>query len=79
MAGVPDENNAFQPGPIRRTQTGHEFMPETMEAAELDSRPLGNEPEEQRSPSSFAMRVQREMRADEGRALMDATLNGPPR
>lgn len=75
--GVPNENDAFQAGPIRRTQTGHTSIPEIMEAVELDSTPLGNQHEEPHAPTAFAARVQREMRADEGRALLEATLNPP--
>jgi hypothetical protein len=75
--GFPSELDGFQSGPIQRTHTGHASIPERMEVAELDSTPLGDQPTQYRNPSSFAARVQREMRADEGRALMEATLNPP--
>jgi len=45
MAGR-NEIDAFQAGPIRRTQTGHTSIPEIMEAVELDSTTLGNQHEE---------------------------------
>lgn len=75
--GAPEEHSAFHPGQAQQMQSGYGFGPGTMEVAELDSVPVGNQPEEPRSPSSFAARVQREMRADEGRALMQATLDHP--
>ena len=75
--GFPGEYDGFQPAPIQRTQTGHASIPERVEPAELDSTPLGDQPTGPRNPSSFTARVQREMRADEGRALMEAALSPP--
>lgn len=74
-AGVPDNHDAFQPDPFRHVQAGHEYTSGSL--AELDSTPLESRQGEPRDPTSFVARVQREMRADEGRALMAAALNPP--
>jgi hypothetical protein len=76
-AGVPDESDGFRPRPIQRTATGHTSIPQAWMAAQFDAPPLPDLPVEPRNPTSFAARVQREMRADEGRALMEAVSNSP--
>ncbi|TVY13633.1 hypothetical protein LARI1_G008412 [Lachnellula arida] len=78
--GAPGNTQDFRPGPMRRTQTGFESIPEQRSFAESSARTPRINTEDDYSnndsiqtdpydPTSFAARVKAEMQAAEGRAL----------
>jgi hypothetical protein len=86
--GRMEDMNNFRPGPVRRTQTGFESIPDTRGITGQDSSPglpggveddLNNFLEtESHDPTSFAARVKAEMRKGEGKALVNAASHASP-
>ncbi|TVY85212.1 hypothetical protein LSUE1_G000767 [Lachnellula suecica] len=84
---APNDPDGFRPGPLRRTQTGFESIPEQRGYAEPNRSPRlpieekpGNaeiEKSDPHDPTSFAARVKAEMRGGEGRALVQASPRTP--
>jgi hypothetical protein len=80
----PEDREAFRPGLLRRAQTGFESIsdaqngpgqqtPSPSQEPEADSTQNGHLETKSHDPTSFAVRVQAEMRAGEGLALLRAT------
>jgi len=73
--GESGDSETFRPGPLRRTPTRYSSISEAQGAPEVNSTQGGDIHTESHQPSSFAAMIQREMRADEGRALVRAASN----